>query len=143
MKSLTLVVSLLFLSSSMAFADYTLQNVYKFENSDMVATHDGSSAMNATATGISRDSNGNVATLKCLVNVINGKISGHCQGTDQDGDIEYNTVSRDMSGGNNQGTFVRTGGTGKYANSFPTCVYTVELTDFKVGVGYLTATCKE
>mgnify|MGYP001157199767 FL=1 len=143
MRSLFLVVSALFLSSNIALADYTLRNVYKFENVDMVTNHDGSNVMNATVTGVSSDSNGNTTTIKCLVNVANKVISGHCQGTDQDGDIEYTTVSRDMAGGNNQGTFVRTGGTGKYANSSATCVYTVELTDFKIGVGYLTAICKE
>ena len=143
MRSLFLVVSVLFLSSNIALADYTLRNVYKFENADMVTNHDGSNVMNATVTGVSSDSNGNTTTIKCLVNVANKVISGHCQGTDQDGDIEYTTVSRDMAGGNNQGTFVRIGGTGKYANSSATCVYTVELTDFKIGVGYLTAICKE
>ena len=143
MRSLFLVVSVLFLSSNIALADYTLRNVYKFEKADMVTNHDGSNVMNATVTGVSSDSNGNTTTIKCLVTMASKAISGHCQGTDQDGDIEYTTVSRDLAGGNNQGTFVRTGGTGKYANSSATCVYTVELTDFKVGVGYLTATCKE
>ena len=143
MRFLLLVISVLFLSSNIALADYTLKNVYKFENADMVTSHDGSNVMNATVAGVSSDSKGNTITIKCLVNVANKVISGHCEGTDQDGDIEYTTVSRDMAGGNNQGTFVRTGGTGKYANSPATCVYTVELTDFKIGVGYLTATCKE
>ena len=143
MRSLLLLVSVLFLSSNMAYADYTLRNVYKFENADMVATHNGSNAMNASVIGYSEDSNGNTVSLKCVVNVANGKISGHCQGTDQDGDIEYTTVSRDMAGGNKQGTLRRTGGTGKYANSPATCAYTIELSDFTVGVGYLTANCKE
>ena len=143
MRFLVLIVSVVCLSSSMAAADYTIRNVYKFENADMVATHNGSNAMNATVIGYSEDSNGNKASLKCVVNVTNGKISGHCQGKDQDGDIEYTTVSRDMSGGNKQGTLQRTGGTGKYAGSPSTCVYTVELSDFTVGVSYLTANCKE
>ena len=142
MRLLTLAVTGLFLISGAAVADYTMENVYKFENADMVSTGNGS-AMNASVTGISKDSNGNIATLKCVVNVADGKISGHCEGTDQDGDIMYNTVARDMAGGNNQGTFTYTGGTGKYANSTTTCVYTIQLSDFKVGVGYLTATCKE
>ena len=37
----------------------------------------------------------------------------------------------------------RIGGTGKYENTSSTCEYVVELTDFTVGVGYLTANCKE
>lgn len=143
MRYLILLFSVVCLSSSIAYADYTVRNVYKFENADMVATHNGSNAMNASVVGYSEDSNGNKASLKCVVNVTNAKISGHCEGTDQDGDIEYTTVSRDMAGGNKQGTFQRTGGTGKYANSSATCVYTVELSDFTVGVGYLTADCKE
>ena len=52
------------------------------------------------------------------------------------------TVKRDTSKGN-RGTFTRTGGTGKYANSAVTCAYVVELGDFGIGVGYLTANCKE
>ena len=143
MRSLLLLASVICLSSTMAHADYTLRNVYKFENADMVATQNGSNAMIASVIGYSEDSNGNKASLKCVVNVANGQISGYCQGTDQDGDIEYTTVARDMTGGNKQGTFQRTGGTGKYANSLATCAYTVELSDFTVGVGYLTADCKE
>ena len=64
MRFLFLMVSVLFLSSNIAVADYTLRNVYKFENADMVANHDGSNVMNATVTGVSSDSNGNTITNK-------------------------------------------------------------------------------
>ncbi len=69
MRFLFLMVSVLFLSSNIAVADYTLRNVYKFENADMVANHDGSNVMNATVTGVSSDSNGNTITIKCLVSL--------------------------------------------------------------------------
>ena len=69
-------------------------------------------------------------------------LSGSFQSTDQDKDVEYMMAKRDMPKGN-QGTFTRTGGTGKYANSAVTCAYVVELSDFGIGVGYLTANCKE
>jgi len=69
-------------------------------------------------------------------------IKGNCKGTDQDGDVEYSTVERDITSGN-VGKLMRTGGTGKYANKTATCEYTVMLTDFKVGVDYLRGTCKE
>ena len=65
-----------------------------------------------------------------------------CEGSDKDGDIEYTTVERDISKGN-KGIMRRIGGTGKYENTSSTCEYVVELTDFAVGVGYLTANCKE
>ncbi|SVC92086.1 uncharacterized protein METZ01_LOCUS344940 [marine metagenome] len=142
MRSFLLTIFVLLISSTIAQADYTTKNVYKFENSDMIKNHDGSNIVNASGVGIAEDSNGNKSVLKCLVNISNGMLSGHCQSTDQDGDVEYTAISRDMSKGP-QGTFTRTGGTGKYANTGVTCEYVVELTDFQVGVGYLTATCKE
>ena len=138
-------VFLLFISffiCSFAFADYTIKNVYRFDNIDMIKNIDSSSIVNLTVNGFSEDSNGNKATSKCLVHVIEGTISGNCEAIDQDGDIEYSTVLRDMSKGN-VGELKRIGGTGKYENKSSTCEYTVHLTDFKVGVGYLTASCKE
>lgn len=142
MRFLLYTASILLVSSTIVRADYTSTNVYKFENTDMIQNHDGSNIMNTTVTGVAEDSKGNRTTLKCLISIMDGMISGNCQGTDQDGDIEYTTVARDISKGN-QGTFTRTGGTGKYENSEATCIYTVQLTDFKIGVGYLTADCKE
>jgi len=108
----------------------------------MIKNHDDSDIMNGTLTGVSEDSNGNRSVLKYLINIIGGMLSGSCQSTDQDKDVEYMMAKRDMSKGN-QGTFARTGGTGKYANSAVTCAYVVELSDFGIGVGYLTANCKE
>ena len=92
--------------------------------------------------GFQEDSNGNKATSKCLISLRNSVLNGNCQGTDQDGDIEYSTVERDLSKGN-VGTILRKGGTGKYANKTSVCEYTVQITNFKIGVGFLTASCKE
>ena len=64
MRSLLLLASVICLSSTMAYADYTIRNVYKFENADMVATQNGSNAMIASVIGYSEDSNGNKASLK-------------------------------------------------------------------------------
>ena len=108
----------------------------------MIKNSDGSNVANMTVNGYSKDSEGNSATSKCLISLSNGVVKGNCQGTDQDGDIEYTTVERDITKGN-VGIIMRTGGTGKYANKTSTCEYTVVLTDFKVGVGYLTGSCKE
>ena len=139
---LGLIVTILISMSSIVYADYTVKNVYRFDNIDMIKSTDSSSIISLTVNGFSEDSNGNKATSKCLVDVVKGTISGHCEAIDQDGDIEYSTVNRNMSEGN-VGILQRTGGTGKYANKTSVCEYTVELTDFKVGVGYLTASCKE
>lgn len=142
MRAFLLTISISLIFSGIARADYTLKSVYKLENEDTVKDHDGSDIMNATLSGVSEGSNGTRSEIKCLVSIIGGMISGHCQSTDQDGDVEYMTAKRDMSKGN-QGTFTRTGGTGKYHNSEATCAYVVELSDFAIGVGYLTANCKE
>jgi len=128
--------------STFANADYTIKSVYKLENSDMIKNHDDSNILNTTVNGIAVDSKGNKSTIKCLINLKNSVLFGNCHGVDQDGDADFYTVKRDMSKGP-EGTWVRTGGTGKYANSDVNCVYLVELTDFTIGVGYLTATCKE
>ena len=143
MRTLLLMTSIILLmSSGIAHADYTVKSAYKIEDASMIKNHDGSDITNATLTGISEDSNGNRSVLKCLVNITGNMLSGSCQSTDQDKDVEYMTSKRDMSKGN-QGTFTRTGGTGKYANSAVTCTYVVELSDYGMGVGYLTANCKE
>ena len=130
------------LLSGVVNADYTIRSVYKFENIDMIKNSDGSNIMNTTASGINAYSNGTTIIIKCLVNVKNSILIGSCQGSDKDGDIEFTTVERDISKGN-KGIMKRIGGTGKYNNSTSTCEYVVELTDFTVGVGYLTASCKE
>jgi len=128
--------------SAAVHADYTMKNVYRFDNVDMIKNLDDSNILNLTVHGVAEDSNGNKSVSKCLIHVINGVINGNCEGKDQDGDIEYTIVQRDINKGN-VGVLTRLGGTGKYANKKSTCEYTVQLTDFKVGVGYLTATCEE
>ena len=133
---------ILIILTHVAIADYDFENVYRFDNIDMIKNSDGSNVANMSVNGFSKDSNGNSATSKCLISLRNGVVKGNCQGTDQDGDIEYSTVERDLSKGN-VGKIMRIGGTGKYANKTSTCEYTVVLTDFKVGVGYLTGKCKE
>ena len=136
------MTSILLMSSGIAHADYTVKSAYKIEDASMIKNHDGSDITNSTLTGVSEDSKGNRSVLKCLVNITGGMLSGSCQSTDQDKDVEYMTAKRDTSKGN-QGTFTRTGGTGKYANSAVACTYVVELSDYGIGVGYLTANCKE
>ena len=69
-------------------------------------------------------------------------MKGNCQSTDQDGDIEYSNIERDTTKGN-VGQIIRTGGTGKYANKAATCEYTIIMSDFKLGAGYITGICKE
>jgi len=130
------------LIANISVADYEFENVYRFDNIDMVKNNDGSNIVNMTVNGFTKDSNGNSSTSKCIISLRNGVVKGNCVGTDQDGDIEYSTVERDLTKGN-IGKIMRTGGTGKYTNKTSTCEYTVILTDFKIGVGYLTATCKE
>ena len=139
---LFIISAFILVVSSIANADYSIKNVYKFDNIDMIKNIDNSSIINMTVNGVSEDSNGNKANSKCIVSLRNSMIKGNCQGIDQDGDVEYSTVERDLTSGN-VGKFMRTGGTGKYANKAAVCEYTVMLTDFKVGVGYLTGTCKE
>ena len=141
MKILMSFITIIF-ATSIASADYTIKNVYRFDNTDMIKNVDGSNIMYTTVTGVSEDSNGNRSTSKCLINVINGVISGNCENLDQDGDIEYSTVTRNLNKGN-VGELKRIGGTGKYENTSSICEYTVEITDFKIGVGYLTASCVE
>ena len=142
MRAFLLTISISLIFSGTARADYTLKSAYKLENTDTVKNHDDSNIMNGTLSGVAEDSNGNRSVIKCLVSIIDSMLSGNCQSTDQDEDIEYMTAKRDMSKGN-QGTFTRTGGTGKYHHSEATCTYVVELSDFEIGVGYLTANCKE
>ena len=122
---------LFFLITSIAIADYTIRSVYKFENVDIIKNSDGSNIMNTTATGVNSYSNGNTVIIKCLVNVKNSILTGSCQGSDKDGDLEYTTVERDISKGN-KGIMRRIGGTGKYENTSSTCENVVELTDFTV-----------
>jgi hypothetical protein len=141
MKLFMIFIMTLFISS-FASADYDFENVYRFDNIDMIKNNDDSNVANMTVNGFSSDSNGNKATSKCLISLRNGIVKGNCQGTDQDGDIEYTTVERDITKGN-VGQIMRTGGTGKYADKTSSCEYNVILTDFKVGVGYLTGSCKE
>ena len=141
MKILIVFIITLFISG-IVYADYTVKNVYRFDNIDMIKNMDDSNILNLTVHGVAEDSNGNTSVSKCLIHVINGVINGNCEGKDQDGDIEYTTVQRDVNKGN-VGELSRLGGTGKYANKKSICEYTVQITDFKVGVGYLTATCKE
>jgi len=130
------------LLSGIANADYSIKNVYKFENIDMIKNLNDNNIVNMTVIGVSEDSNGNKANSKCIISLRNSVIKGNCQGIDQDGDIEYSTVERDLAG-DTAGKMMRIGGTGKYANKTSVCKYTVILTDFKVGVGYLTGSCKE
>ena len=99
MKTLFLT-TLFFLITSIAFADYTIRSAYKFENIDMIKNSDGSNIMNTTATGVNAYSNGDTVIIKCLVNLKNSILTGSCQGSDKDGDIEYTTVERDISKGN-------------------------------------------
>jgi hypothetical protein len=139
---LFIISAFILVLSSMANADYSIKNVYKFDNIDMIKNIDNSSIINMTVNGVSEDSNGNKSNSKCIVSLRNNMIKGNCQGTDQDGDVEYSTVERDLTSGN-VGKLMRKGGTGKYANKTAVCEYTVMLTDFKVGVGYITGTCKE
>ena len=139
---LFLISIITFIITNIAIADYDFENVYRFDNIDMIKNSDGSNVANMSVNGYSKASEGNSATSKCLISLRNGVVKGNCQGTDQDGDIEYTTVERDITKGN-VGRIMRTGGTGKYENKTSTCEYTVVLTDFKVGVGYLTGSCKE
>ena len=128
--------------TSIAFADYTMENIYKLEKIDMIKNSDGSNVVNLSLNGATKDSNGNKATMKCIFSVRNGLAKGNCQATDQDGDIEYSNVERDTTKGP-VGQIIRTGGTGKYANKAATCEYTIVMADFKLGAGYMTGICKE
>ena len=130
------------LLSGLANADYSVKSAYKFENIDIIKNIDNSNIVNMTVNGVSEDSNGNKVIMKCLLSLRNNIAKGNCNGTDQDGDIEFTTVERNVSKGN-IGKMMRTGGTGKYANKTSICEYTVEISDFKIGVGYLTGSCKE
>ena len=144
MKNLTSIIltATMCLFSSLGLADYTLKSVYKFENASRVNDGQGSFVLNVTVVGVNETSKGDRSTNTCVVRVQNQQIYGVCESIDQDGDKEYTVVNRDMAQGN-VGTIYRTGGTGKYENADSNCQYTVEITDFGIGVGYLTATCIE
>ena len=142
MKVYIIAIISVFLVTSSAFADYTVENIYKLENIDMTKNSDGSNVINLSVNGVTKDSKGNKATLKCIISGRNGLLKGNCQATDQDGDIEYSNIERDTTKGP-VGQIIRTGGTGKYANKASTCEYTIVMADFKLGAGYITGICKE
>ena len=137
-----IIAILSFFVTSLAFADYTMENIYKLENIDMIKNSDGLNVINLTVNGVTKDSNGNKATIKCIISGRNALMKGNCQSTDQDGDIEYSNIERDTTKGP-VGQIIRTGGTGKYANKAATCEYTIVMADFKLGAGYMTGICKE
>ena len=97
---LFLISIITFIITNIAIADYDFENVYRFDNIDMIKNNDDSNVANMTVNGFSKDSNGNKATSKCLISLRNGIVKGNCQGLDQDGDIEYTTVERDITKGN-------------------------------------------
>ena len=137
-----IIAILSFFVTSLAFADYTMENIYKLENIDMIKNSDGLNVINLTVNGVTKDSNGNKATIKCIISGRNALMKGNCQSTDQDGDIEYSNIERDTTKGP-VGQIIRTGGTGKYANKAATCEYTIIMADFKLGAGYITGICKD
>ena len=66
MKLFMIFIMTLFISS-VASADYDFENVYRFDNIDMIKNNDDSNVANMTVNGFSSDSNGNKAISKCLI----------------------------------------------------------------------------
>ena len=55
---LFIISAFILVVSSIANADYSIKNVYKFDNIDMIKNIDNSSIINMTVNGVSEDSNG-------------------------------------------------------------------------------------
>ena len=141
MKIIILLLITLF-NLNVALADYKTTSVFKITNLDSVNTGENNRLVNFTLdiTGIT--DTGITTEGKCVLTIKNNILEGNCENTDQDGDISYTSLYRDVAKGNT-GKATRIGGTGKYANKNGTCVYEVIVRNLKLGIGYSEGTCTD
>ena len=131
-----------FFNLSVALADYKTTSVFKITNLDSVNTGENNRLVNTTLdiTGIT--DTGITTEGKCVLTIKNNILEGNCENTDQDGDISYTSIYRDVAKGN-VGKATQIGGTGKYANKNGTCVYEVIVRNLKLGIGATEGTCTD
>tara|TARA_X000001036_G_C20561084_1_gene758512 strand:+ start:391 stop:819 length:429 start_codon:yes stop_codon:yes gene_type:complete len=131
-----------FFNLNIALADYKTNSVFKITSLDSVNTGDNNRLVNFTLdiTGIT--DTGITTEGKCVLTIKNNILEGNCENTDQDGDISYTSLYRDVAKGN-IGEATRIGGTGKYANKNGTCVYEVIVRNLKLGIGASEGTCPD
>jgi hypothetical protein len=137
-----IILTLLLIISTIANADYSIQHAYNLKNIESISGPGETKIIVFSGNELAKDSRGNTSKGKCLVNVKDQIISVDCEAQDQDGDIIYSNLYRDMSKGPN-GVRKVLGGTGKYENSNDVCNYQVEMIDVKLGIAYLSGQCKE
>jgi hypothetical protein len=131
-----------FFNLNVALADYKTTSVFKITNLDSVNTGENNRLVNTTLdiTGIT--DTGITTEGKCVLTIKNNILEGNCENTDQDGDISYTSIYRDVAKGN-VGKATQIGGTGKYANKNGTCVYEVIVRNLKLGIGATEGTCTD
>ena len=131
-----------FFNLSIALADYKTTSVFKITNLDSVNTGENNRLVNTTLdiTGIT--DTGITTEGKCVLTIKNNILEGNCENTDQDGDISYTSIYRDVAKGN-VGKATQIGGTGKYVNKNGTCVYEVIVRNLKLGIGATEGTCTD
>jgi hypothetical protein len=131
-----------FFNLNVALADYKTTSVFKITNLDSVNTGENNRLVNTTLdiTGIT--DTGITTEGKCVLTIKNNILEGNCENTDQDGDISYTSIYRDVAKGN-VGKATQIGGTGKYVNKNGTCVYEVIVRNLKLGIGATEGTCTD
>ena len=131
-----------FFNLNIALADYKTTSVFKIASLDSVNTGENNRLVNFTLdiTGIT--DTGITTEGKCVLTIKNNILEGNCENTDQDGDISYTSIYRDVAKGN-VGKATQIGGTGKYANKNGTCVYEVIVRNLKLGIGATEGTCTD
>ena len=131
-----------FFNLNIALADYKTTSVFKIASLDSVNTGENNRLVNFTLdiTGIT--DTGITTEGKCVLTIKNNILEGNCENTDQDGDISYTSIYRDVAKGN-VGKATQIGGTGKYANKNGTCVYEVIVRNLKLGIGATEGTCDD
>ena len=141
MKKLILLL-IIFFNINLALADYKQSSIFKITNIDSVNTGGNNKLVNFTLdiTGIT--DTGITTEGKCVLTIKNEILEGNCENTDQDGDVSYTSIYRDVAKGN-IGEATRIGGTGKYANKKGSCLYEVIVRNLKLGIGATKGTCTD
>ena len=131
-----------FFNLNLALADYKQSSVFKITNLDSVNTGENNKLVNFTLDITGTTDTGIITEGKCVLTIKNKILEGNCENTDQDGDVSYTSIYRDVGKGN-VGEATRIGGTGKYANKGGSCVYEVKVRNLKLGIGATEGTCSD
>ena len=141
MKKIILLL-IIFFNLNIALADYKQSSVFKITNLDSVNTGENNKLVNFTLDITGMTDTGIITEGKCVLTIKNNILEGNCENTDQDGDISYTSIYRDVAKGN-VGEATQIGGTGKYANKKGSCVYEVTVRNLKLGIGATEGTCDD